>query len=132
MPIAQLVFSLFKKFAEAKEALLKRAIVSPDEAAKLDDYEKRKSFWVAGVSEAAKTQQILDSLGDAIDKGQGFQAWQKNALADDGSAIRSLTKAHRETVFRTNVQTAYSAGRDAQMSQPAVMRARPYLSLIHI
>lgn len=55
-------------------------------------------------------------------------------LSEFAEAIRSETSrlgieaphpSYVETVFRTNVQSAYGAGRYRQMTQPAVMTARP-------
>lgn len=34
--------------------------------------------------------------------------------------------SHVETIYRTNVMTAYGAGRKTEMTQPAVLKARPY------
>ena len=50
----------------------------------------------------------------ALEKGEGFeQAWEDvRALAEeDGSTIKP---GYWETVYRTNVQTAYNAGRRMQ------------------
>lgn len=49
------------------------------------------------------------------------------AIEDEAThlGIEPARPAYVETVFRTNVQTAYGAGRYRQMTQPAVMAARP-------
>ena len=65
----------------------------------------------------------------AGERGTDFADWQERTgerllAAWQGTTIKA---AHRlETIFRTNVQGAYAAGRFKQMSDPEVLRARPY------
>jgi SPP1 gp7 family putative phage head morphogenesis protein len=40
--------------------------------------------------------------------------------------------SHVENIFRTNVMGAYGAGRHAEMTQPAVLAARPYWQVLGV
>lgn len=66
------------------------------------------------------------SLERAITEGQSFGEWKKNLAAALRGTWEAGDSARVETIFRQNVQTAYSAGRLDQLQSPAVLAARPY------
>lgn len=67
-----------------------------------------RAFTLAKLTQCDYIEAVRGRLVYALEKGEGFeQAWEDvRALAEeDGSTIKS---GYWETVYRTNVQTAYS------------------------
>lgn len=90
---------------------------------------RQKAFTVAGVAQADLLTQVYKAVADAIRNGTGLGQFKKDIRAKLLSAWgeQVANPAWRiETIFRTNVQSAYSAGRWKQMTQPALLKTRPY------
>lgn len=91
-----------------------RVPLTADEWQELTDAAKQEAFTVAGVAQLDLVADVLASLADAVEKGQSLAGWKK-AIADrleaawDGTVDNPAWRL--ETIFRTNVQRAYSAGR---------------------
>jgi SPP1 gp7 family putative phage head morphogenesis protein len=88
---------------------------------------KMQAFTVAGTSDVRLIESIHKALVDAVASGQTEQDYKKQvrALATD-TGVEDLSSFAIETVFHTNVQTAYMNGRFQQMRDPAVAAALPY------
>jgi SPP1 gp7 family putative phage head morphogenesis protein len=94
----------------------------------LTDRAKQESFTVAGVSALRVLTFVKEELGKAVGQGtslhdfkytvvdQLLKQW-KGSVANPGARI--------ETVFRTNIQKAYSVGRRARMLDPEELEDRP-------
>jgi SPP1 gp7 family putative phage head morphogenesis protein len=119
-------------FTEAVEDLVRREPKLADEVPggeprykKVQElYRTGHSFAVTKSMELELTKKIRDYISDAINTGTPVPA-AKDIL----SAVLDWSKAYSETVFRTNVQTAYQAGRFRQAFDPDVaeiMRAFEY------
>jgi SPP1 gp7 family putative phage head morphogenesis protein len=50
----------------------------------------------------------------------------------DEAGWTELNPSHLENVFRTNIMSAYGSGRREQMTQPAVLSARPYWQILTV
>jgi len=73
------------------------------------------SATVSGLASLDQVQAVIDSLRTALEQGQSFGAWKKALLA---SGQDFGLPAHRlETIFRTNVQGWYAAGRAEQIQR---------------
>ena len=86
----------------------------------LADAARARAFTVARVSKMDVILDIFDSVGAAIADGETLADFQ--GRLDDIMAARGwggLTPWHAETVFRNNIQTAYSVGRYNQMKDSA-------------
>jgi hypothetical protein len=92
-----------------------------------------RSFVVAG---AMKTE-LLEDLYAAVDKGIS----QGTTLAEFRKDFDALVDRHgwkykggkgwrTGVIFNTNLATAYAAGQHAQMTDPDVLKARPYLRYV--
>lgn len=68
---------------------------------------RKYAFYVSGVEKLRTVESIRLSLERAIENGSSFQQW-KNSL--DTEALKSMTKARQELVFRTNLANAYNQG----------------------
>lgn len=114
------------KFREAIEAFRRRDPITDDQLDVLTEVERERAFWVAGVSEADVVQQVFDEIDRAIRDGTTLDEF-KDAVGDSLADAWGAEDAFRvETVFRTNVMGAYSAGRHEMMTAPVVLEARPF------
>ena len=97
-----------------------------------------KAFTVAKAMKLDILQDIRNELDDALSKGMTLKTFQENLIPllqakgwwgkPDGVQLGS---AHRlETIFRTNVQSAYSAGRYKQQAENA--DDRPYWQYVAV
>jgi SPP1 gp7 family putative phage head morphogenesis protein len=119
------VESLLGNFNEAIKWFQRKTPITKQASQRLAGSARQRAFWVAGVQQVAAVETLQKSLDDALVNGTTFQDWKKTAR----ETLTTSTKQHVETVFRTNVQSAYSAGRQEQQSAPAYRRARPFLMI---
>ena len=113
---------------DAAIAWFRKRIPIPDaELAELDENAARSAFWVAGVSQLRMVNDIFDALDVALDVGSTLEDF-KASVSDKLTRAWGSEQPHRvETIFRTNIQRAYMAGRLREMQDPAVKRLRPLL-----
>ena len=90
-------------------------------------YFNAKALTVAGVSKADLLAEIKDEIIRSMETGDTIDDF-RNAV-DSFLERRGYTElaAYRvDTIYRTNMQAAYQAGRWRQMTSDAVLAARPY------
>lgn len=101
--------------------------MSSDEYRKLEAAARKRAFTIAKITRMDILQDLLDELRKALETGQSlgdFQKGIKSRMKDKG--WQGLTPYRVDNIFRTNIQTAYMAGRIKQMRDPDVIDARPY------
>lgn len=136
-PISQLPFGeAIKRFGDRQ--VMPRALYD-----QLDAAAKQRAFTVAGLAteellgtaHAELQRQLKDSSqnsfkgpdGKWVYKGPNLREFAKLAKERlESAGWTPANPSHVETIFRTNIQSAYSSGRVAEMSQPDVLKARPY------
>ena len=85
------------------------------------------SFTVARVESVALIERTKELLTDAIAEGHTRAVFERRANeAFRKAGVAPLEPFHLETVFETNVNGAYQAGRASQMLQADVRRALPF------
>lgn len=118
------------------------------------DGQHARAFTVANVAKLDVLQDIQDSLGKALKNGQTLQQWKDGLIPelqkkgwwkrdattaelqaagrvdDQGVIAKGLTPRRLKTIFQTNMQSAYMAGRYAQMVEQA--EERPYWQYVAI
>lgn len=113
-------------FEEAIAWAKARGAVLPEEFySALRDEAKGRAFTVSGLAGLEQIQRTLASLNTALEVGESFENWRERF----GPEVE-LPGAHLETVFRNFMQTAYNAGRWAQIRRNA--GARPYVQFVAI
>lgn len=137
-------------FAAAIEGFSKRSIVPRETFDALTDAAKQRSFTVAGLAveellgdaHAELDRQLKASpehtykdpdTGKWVYKGPNlreFRGFVEERLESAGWT--PANPSHIETIFRTNLASAYSTGRVAEMTQPAVLKLRPYWQIITV
>ena len=72
--------------------------------------------------------EVMRHLSDAIAKGETFPEFAgKVDVMTNRLGLAPGAPSYLQMVFRTNVQSAYGAGRYRAMSNPVVQRARPFV-----
>lgn len=115
------------KFREAMAAFGKRVPMPKAEFEALDQQAREYAFTVAGAAQADLVAEVYEAVGRAIENGTTLDDFKAEVGGKLSEAWGGERPARLETIFRTNVQTAYSEGRHAVFSAPAVKEARPYL-----
>lgn len=115
-------------FEEALAAYRARVPMIDPEWRALEAEVRERAWWVAGAAQADLVQQVFDAIDSAIENGTAFADF-KSDVGDELSAAWQGTVANPAarlaTVFRTNLMTAYNAGRYAQNTHPAVAKHLP-------
>ena len=115
------------RFEEAVRAFRRRVPMSDAQWDKLTEGEREFAFKVSGVSQADLVNDAYEAIDRAITDGTTLEDFKREVGAQLEAAWGKEDPARLETVFRTNTQTAYNAGRHEVLSHPEVRRARPYL-----
>lgn len=110
---------------KAVRNLARRNVMTREQYDALDAAARAKAFTVAGVQAQETLTKIRDSLAENIAQGADHETWKRAVLQDMDSGT-FMSDAHAETVFRTNVQTAFSDGQETVLSHPMVRSAFPY------
>lgn len=105
-----------------------RAKLTDEEAKALGEEAKYRAFYVTGLAQHDLVQMVSDGIEEALKNGETLSDFKKRILG----AIQSQGwhGSRVENIFRTNVQTAYAAGRYTKMQ--AVKKVRPYWQYIAI
>lgn len=100
-----------------------------------------RAWSVAGMTKDDMLADMRRLVDRAIRSGTGFQDFQKgfNELVErTGWKFKARGKTEEErrawrarVIYQTNMRTAYMAGRYKQMTEPAVMKYRPYWRYRH-
>lgn len=106
-----------------------RVPLTKDQWLELEERARRRAFTVAGVAQLDVVADVWQAMDQAIDQGLPFKDF-KAAVRDKLERAWGGTVGNPgyriETIFRVQVQEAYNAGRWRQMTEPAVLRARPF------
>ncbi|RTH26277.1 phage head morphogenesis protein, partial [Thermus scotoductus] len=93
----------------------------------LGEEARRRAFFVAGLAALDMVQETMDALARALEEGRPFEDFQRE-LSDRVKNAWGEGSRHRlETVFRTNLQLAYGAGRWKEAV--SARELRPYWGL---
>jgi len=112
------------EYEAALVAFRKRVPITDIELEELTLAERGNAFWVSGLSELSAVRTVMEEIDKAIAAGLPMEDFQKSVKEALGA--HTLDGHHIETVFRNAVQTAYSAGRWEQLTNPDVSNIRPY------
>lgn len=131
----------FRKPFKEQQTFFRRKLVLPSE--RWDDIlrdQHDKAFIVAGATKADLVADLKGSIQKVIDEGKSIQWFRENfaqivqkyGWADfTGSDTPGGVAWRTRTIYTTNLKTSYAAGRYAQMTDPDVLRARPYWRYRH-
>ena len=112
--------------AEAIAWFRARVSMTPDEYRALEDRARRKAFTVAGVMDLDLLNDTFKALDKAVAQGTTFETFVKDVGEKLEATWGKADSSRLQTIFSTNVQSAYSAGRWRQLTDPDVLAERPY------
>ncbi|MDE2097170.1 MAG: hypothetical protein KGL39_07980 [Patescibacteria group bacterium] len=112
---------------EAVRNLQERRLVSRADFDTLAGAAREQAFTVAGVETEATLGKINEAIAEAVEKGETHADFAKRIEEAVGEGT-FLSPAHSETVFRTNVQSAYSNGQERVLSNPIINELFPYVA----
>jgi len=96
--------------------------------------EQDLAFTVAGIAAADLLADMRAAVDRAIAEGQGREAFAA-AFDDMINRYGWNPKGGRDwrlnTIYQTNLNTAYAAGRYQQQTQPETLKSRPYWQWVH-
>jgi SPP1 gp7 family putative phage head morphogenesis protein len=111
---------------EAVQWFRDRLIMDDEEFQVLEDVTHDQAFTLAGVAQLDLVTEVWEALDRAVAHGETLRDFQAR-VSDRLAAAWGMERPWRvETIYRNNVQRAYSAGRWQQMNEPAIKAARPF------
>lgn len=113
---------------EALEWFRASVSVTPRVWLRLAAASRRRAFTVAGVTRLQLVSEVWQALERALEQGLPFEQFQSQVgerLTKAWGDTVTNPSARLETIYRANMQSAYAAGRYAQMTDPDVLAARP-------
>ena len=111
---------------EALEFFHGKVVLTAKEWLQLQKEARKKAFTVSNVATLDIVQDIYDELARAIETGATAKEFREriNDYIDEQGYI-GLTPYRTDNIFRTNIQTAYNAGRYKQQMRPEITKHRP-------
>ncbi|MEW5897732.1 MAG: phage minor head protein [Bacillota bacterium] len=114
-------------FSRAIEYFRDKVLLTQEQFEALIDEYKTKAFAVAGIASLDVLNDIYQALLKALEEGLTIKEFRE--LVQEiprRKGWEGLLPYRIDNIFRTNVQTAYNVGRYRQMSDPDVIKRRPY------
>ncbi|MBQ7607481.1 MAG: minor capsid protein [Desulfovibrionaceae bacterium] len=105
-----------------------KAKLSYEEAKALGEEAMYRAFYVTGLAQHDLVQLVSDGLQQALENGETLTDFKKRITA--AIQAQGWHDYRIENIFRTNMQTAYMAGRYKKMQQ--VKKSRPYWQYIAV
>ncbi|HJA79954.1 MAG TPA: minor capsid protein [Candidatus Desulfovibrio intestinavium] len=105
-----------------------RAKLTDEEAKALGEEVRHRAFYVTGLAKHDLVQLVSDGLEEALKSGETLPQFKERIMA--AIQTQGWHDYRVENIFRTNMQTAYSAGRYKKMQ--AVKASRPYWQYIAV
>lgn len=120
------------RFTEAWEWFQRKVPLRKGAWSKLDGRARRRSFTAAGVSSLDVLNTVWEGIDKALAEGTSFAEFRGAVSEDLESAWGEEIPGRVENIFRTNTQSAYAAGRYAQMTDPEMLEDRPWWEFVAI
>lgn len=114
-------------FEEAVAYFKERVPVTASKFYAIAEQYRSLAFTVSGYTKAQILKRFYDEILSALEDGvtlSEFRANMNEFLESEG--YEGLDPLQADNIFRTNIQTAYNVGHYEQMTDPAVMKLRPY------
>lgn len=114
-------------FKDAIRFLKSKKPLAAEEYKALSEECRAKAFTVSGYTSVEVLQGFLDCLEKAVEEGRTKEQFRKDMdsfLEENG--YKGLNPWRSDTIFRTNIQTAFQAGHYKSMADPQTQKMRPY------
>jgi SPP1 gp7 family putative phage head morphogenesis protein len=90
--------------------------------------QRARAFTVADVTDLEVVGKVWEAIDVALEHGVTLDAFKKSMR----ETLAGFEERRLDVIFRTNLQSAYSAGRQAQQTNPAVLKAFPYWQFVAV
>lgn len=117
------------QFQEAINAFRDRVPISDEDWEALLDAEREFAFKVAGIAQLEIVAEAYEAVASAIEDGTDVDDFKEAIGAQLEDSWGGEEPGRLENIFRTNVQTAYNAGRYESATAPETKKQRPYWRL---
>lgn len=118
---------------DAREQFERREPVTRDVYDAMSDAARRRAVTVAGAATNEVVRTVQRELVRQVSEGADLRDFSDRVVPRlEAAGWTPQNDSHVENVLRTNVGTAYNAGRARQMLQPAVLRFRPYWQIVTV
>lgn len=121
-----------RRWRDAVEHFRQRTPVTRAEWDGLDAAARSRAFTVSGLASVALVTEVHQAIDRAVAEGTTLADFQRTMGPKLAEAWGAPNAPRLETIFRTNVQTSYNAGRFAQMSTPTMRKIRPFWRFVSI
>ena len=114
-------------FTDAVKFLKGKQVLTTEEYRLLEKESRAKAFTVSGYTSLEVLQEFLDALLKAVEEGTTKEQFLENMnqfLEERG--YEGINPWKSDTIFRTNLQTAFNAGHYKSMTDKTTMKLRPY------
>lgn len=118
------------RFQEAIDTLRRRVPMTDRDFEELVDGNHRKAFTIAGVQSLDLLTRVWKAIDKALERGTTLEDFKRDVGQQLEQEWGRPNGARLETIFRTNVQSSYSAGRHEQQTKAAVLRRRPFWEFV--
>lgn len=105
-----------------------RVPLLPEQFKELTEVLRQRAWTVSGLTRRELVESVHRSMAEAAASGQSLAAWRQSMLTllqGEQGLAPVLTRHRLDTIFRTNMQTMYQAGRWRRLEE--VKADRPYL-----
>lgn len=117
----------FPKTADELTKHLRKVLSMPaDEFYALEAQARGRAFTVSGVADLDLVTDVWRSIEQAVSHGETLEDFRARVASDLEEAWGGEIPGRIETIFRTNVQSAYAAGRYHQNNRPEVRATHPF------
>lgn len=118
---------------DARKQFEAREAVTRDVYDAMTDAARRRAVTVAGAATNEVVRTVQRELASQVAKGAELRDFAKRVVPRlEAAGWTPQNASHVENVLRTNVSGAYNAGRARQMTQPTVLRFRPYWQIVTV
>jgi SPP1 gp7 family putative phage head morphogenesis protein len=115
-------------FDDALAYFLRRRIVTPEEFARLSAEARERAFTATRLASDTMVTRCRDLLAASLRDGGSYEEFQRAIVTEEaGLGVAPSDPGYVENVYRTNVASAYGAGRFRQITSDAVRSARPFI-----
>jgi SPP1 gp7 family putative phage head morphogenesis protein len=114
-------------FEEALNYFKEKIPVTPEKFYEIAQEYQAHAFTVSGYTKIQVLKKFHDELVKAIEDGETMKSFRDRMnefLETEG--YEGITNFQADNIFRTNTQTAYQVGHYKQMTDPNVLKLRPY------
>jgi SPP1 gp7 family putative phage head morphogenesis protein len=114
-------------YEAAVAALVKRKPALASSISKADPELRARAFTVSGVANLDLVTEVWESLQRSIQDSAGFEEWRASVGPKLEEAWGGAKPGRLQTIWRTNLQSSFSAARWAEMNDPDTKDLRPFV-----